>query len=208
MAKGGVEGGFAVAASGLGGDGDDGEEDADEAVLEDAVPDNLGRVSAQIRHDVARRAYVEPCQSAAWLSKGPPVLSSGAVLQPVYRQDPVLDLNVPKVLLLFVQRGRSVVAHESEKAGNGKGLVAVAHDLPVDCVAIVVVGQERDEGVDGNHEEDADNVLLFPGPRVVERVSEDEVHGDDNGNTARDGGYEESDVVEGDLAIVRHLAID
>ena len=73
---------------------------------------------------------------------------------------------------------------------------------------VVVVRQKRDEGVDGDHEEDADDVLLFPGARVVEGMLEDEVHGDDDGDAAGNGGDEKTNIMEGDIVKVGDLAID
>lgn len=54
-------------------------------------------------------------------------------------------------------------------------------------MAVVVEGEEGDDGVDGDHEEDADDVALFPGTGVVEGMLEDEVEGDADGEEAEDG---------------------
>lgn len=50
---------------------------------------------------------------------------------------------------------RYVVAHEREEAGNGEGFVTVAQDLKVYGFLVVEVAEKRDDGVDGNHDEDS-----------------------------------------------------
>lgn len=59
------------------------------------------------------------------------------------------------------------------------------------------IGQEGDDGIHGDHEEDADNVALFLREGIVAGMLEDEVEGDDAGKKAGDGANEEADLVEG-----------
>lgn len=51
-------------------------------------------------------------------------------------------------------------------------------------------------------------MLLLPGPGVVKGMLEDEIHGDDDGDAAGNGGDEETNVVECDIAGVGDLAVD
>ena len=80
-----------------------------------------------------------------------------------------------------------VRAHEGEEAGDGEGLVAVAQDLPVDGVAVVDVRDEGDDGVYGEHEEDADDVFLLVGDGVVGCVQEDEGYCCEGGQDGEEG---------------------
>jgi hypothetical protein len=102
------------------------------------------------------------------------------------------------VVLLVVQRRLEVVAHEGKEAGNRKCLITVAQDLPVDGVLVEDVGDERDDGVHGDHEEDADDVLLLPRLRVVRRMLHHEEEGDGGCDGGEGGGEEEAEVVEGE----------
>jgi hypothetical protein len=119
-------------------------------------------------------------------------------LHPCDGPDPVLGLDIAEVGLLLVQVGGDVVAHEGEEAGNGKGLVAVAQDLKVDGLFVVEVAEERDDSVDGDHDEDADDVRLLVGLEVVCGVAQDEEEGDDDGDDAKCGGEDEAEVMEGE----------
>ena len=56
-----------------------------------------------------------------------------------------------------MQIRRHVVTEQVEEAGDGERLVAVAQDVEVDAVFVEEVGEEGDDGVDGDHEEDADD---------------------------------------------------
>ena len=55
-----------------------------------------------------------------------------------------------------------VIAEQSEEASDGESFIAVAEDLPVYGMPEVVVGDEGDNSIDGNHSEDTDDVLLLP----------------------------------------------
>lgn len=64
-----------------------------------------------------------------------------------------------EVFLLGVHVGRNVLAQEREKGGNRKRLVAVADQLIVDGFVVEVDLQEAGDGVDGDHEEDANDTI-------------------------------------------------
>jgi TATA-box binding protein (TBP) (component of TFIID and TFIIIB) len=65
------------------------------------------------------------------------VLTASTLLHEEDTPDPVYRLQSAKVLFLLVQSGRHVLAHEREKAGNGKRFVAVSQDLEVDGMLVV-----------------------------------------------------------------------
>jgi len=94
-----------------------------------------------------------------------------------------------------------VTAHEREEARNCKSFPAIAQDVVVDCFCVVDVGEKGDNGVDGDHEEDADDVSLFLGKGVVSTVLEDEVAGNKASGEAGAGAYHEADLVKGVAAI-------
>lgn len=123
-------------------DGRDRHRHADKAVLIDAGPDDI-----------------EPGQAA--LGRAPDAAFAAAALrEPAQGPDPGLDgVDGPKVLLLLVQRRRGVVAEEGEEGGDGEGLVAVGDDGVVDGVVVEPEGEEAGRGVDGDHEEDADDAV-------------------------------------------------
>jgi len=93
-----------------------------------------------------------------------------------------------------------VMAHEREKTRNRERLITIAQDFPVERVFVVYVGDEGDTRVDGYHEEDADDVFLLVGTRVVGRVEEHEGKGYNGGDEGEDCGHGEADVVEGHIA--------
>ena len=95
-----------------------------------------------------------------------------------------------------MQSRLQVMAHEGEEASDGKSLVAVAQNLPVDGVTVEDVRDEGYDGVDGDHEEDADNVLLLPRLRVVCGMLHHEDEGDYGRDGGKGGGEEEAKVVE------------
>ena len=105
------------------------------------------------------RTYVKPGQSAPRLSQPSMVFAARALLHPSDRPDPILGFDVPEVLLLFVQTRSDVMTHESEKAGNGKSLVAVTQDFEVYGFLVVKVAEEGDNGVDGDHDKDSDDTV-------------------------------------------------
>lgn len=56
------------------------------------------------------------------------------------------------------------MAQEGEEGGDTEGFVAVAEDLEIDGVVVEVDAEPRDEGVDGDHEQDADDAATGKGP--------------------------------------------
>lgn len=50
-----------------------------------------------------------------------------------------------------------VVAEKREEGGDGKSFVAVAENAEIDVFLIVKSSEPCDEGIDGDHEEDADD---------------------------------------------------
>lgn len=180
MAEDGGVGALAVVVKVLRGDGRDGHGDADEAVVVYADPDD-----------------VEPRQAALWGAPGP-ALAAAAGGGPAERPHPRLDgLHQAEVLLLLVQVRGHVVAQQGEEGGYGKGLVAVGDNLEVDGVPVEAQRQERGRGVDGHHEEDADDVFLLARLGVVRRVHEDEVERHDDCDEGGGGGDDEGELVEG-----------
>lgn len=83
--------------------------------------------------------------------------------------------------------GGEVGAQQAEEGGDGKCLVAVADDSEIDAVLVIVEGEEGDGSVDGDHEENADNVSLFMWARVVRRVHGDKEEGDRQCDEGEDG---------------------
>ena len=55
-----------------------------------------------------------------------------------------------------------VIAEQSEEASDGESFITIAEDLPVDCMPEVEVGDEGDDGIDGNHSEDTNDMFLLP----------------------------------------------
>lgn len=118
--------------------------------------------------------YVEPSKTAP---RGPQDALFGApcaFLEPAHGPDPFPRCDGAEVDLLLVQVGSNIGAKQAEKGGNGKCLVTISNDLKVDAVVVIVVGQERDGGVDRDHEEDANDVSLLPRFQVVRRMHRDE----------------------------------
>lgn len=108
-------------------------------------------------YHLQKGTYVEPCKSTVRLPQPAFVLAASALLHPGHGPNPVLWLHIPKVFLLVVQIRRDVMAHQGEEAGDCKCLVAVAENLKVDGIVVVKVAEERDDGIDGYHEQDADD---------------------------------------------------
>ena len=92
------------------------------------------------------------------------MLPSTALLHPVQRPDPLFWLDSTKVVLLAMQIGGDIMAHESEKGRNGKGFVAVAHDTVVDGMFMEVDAEPCDERIDRNHQQDSDNTAIAKKP--------------------------------------------
>lgn len=74
-----------------------------------------------------------------------------------------------------MQVRRDVMTQQRKEARNSERLIAISYYLKVNCVSVKVVGEERDEGIYGNHEEDSYDMPLFPWFQVVRTVAPDEV---------------------------------
>lgn len=85
---------------------------------------------------------------------------------------------IAEVVLLGMDIWGEVVAHEREEGCDGESLVAVAHELEVDRVPVVPELKKGGGGVDGDHEENADDLTLLARLGVVDGVHEDEVEGE------------------------------
>ena len=80
------------------------------------------------------------------------MLPSTALLHPVQRPHPLFRLDSTKVVLLAMQIGGDIMAHEGEEGGNGQGFVAVAHDTVVDGMFMEVDAEPCDERIDRDHQ--------------------------------------------------------
>lgn len=101
---------------------------------------------------VAFPAYIEPRQPAARVPPRPSLRSTPCpLLKPIQRPNPWLGLNTAKVVLLAMQVGRDIGAHEGEERGNGEGFVTVTDDLEVDGVVIEHDAEPCDDRVYWNH---------------------------------------------------------
>jgi hypothetical protein len=89
------------------------------------------------------------------------------------------------------------MAQQRKEAADRKRLIAALQDVEVDGVGIEHVAQERDDAVDGDEQQDADDVFLLVGLEVVGRVREDEEDADAGCDDGEDAGEEEAEVVEG-----------
>lgn len=140
MCKHRAVGAFAVPIKIVCDDSSDGHGHANEAVVVDPDP-----------------VDVEPRQ-ATYGSPPRAALTTAAPGKPVQGPHPLLDgIHVAEKLLLLVQIGGHIVAHECEERGEGKGLVTIGHDLEVDCMSVEVYLQERRCRVYGDHEKDTND---------------------------------------------------
>lgn len=91
------------------------------------------------------------------------VIATGIVVEAIERKDEFAALlALASDLALALLRVLAQVGQQQDKERvDDKGFVAVADGLVVDGFLVEPVPQERDDGVDGNHEHDADNVTLL-----------------------------------------------
>lgn len=101
--------------------------------------------------------HVEPRQTAPWLSEPASLLSASTLLAPIERPHPVVWRDCAKVVLLIVQLRGNVVAEKSEETRDGKGFVAIAQNLKIDVLRVVVDRKHRDGRVNWYHQEDAND---------------------------------------------------
>lgn len=97
------------------------------------------------------------------------------------------------------------MAQQREETTNGKGLVAALEDVVVHRMMVEEVAEEADGRVDGDEQQDADDVALLPGLAVVRGVQRDEDEADEQRDAAEDGAQQEAEVVEGEALPQRDL---
>lgn len=146
---------------------DDGERHAHKTVLENARPHNI-----------------KPSKTGSRLPERSTMLATSALLHEEYAPEPVHRRQRAEELLLLVQAGRHVLAHEREETRDGECFIAVSQHLEVDCVRVVKDAEKGHRRVNWDHKQDADDVLLLAGHEVVRRMAVDEVEGDDDGDEA------------------------
>ena len=123
VSKGGVQACVAISTRRLCQKRNEGEQYPNQAVLENPDP-----------HDV------EPSEAAHGFSQKSSVLTSSTSLDPVERQYPIFRLLHAKVVLLLVDVGRTVCAHEGEEGGDCERFITVADDFKVDVLLVVFEG--------------------------------------------------------------------
>ena len=134
--------------------------------------------------------------------------TAAALCEPADGPDPRLHrVQGPEVDLLRAQVRPGVMAHQREEGRDCEGLVAVAQDSKVDGVPVVVQRQEGRGGVDGHHEQDPDDLLLFMGHSVVNGVHQDQVQADGHGHGGRGARDEDGQMVEGQVACQGELGV-
>lgn len=202
-----IQGLETVSTRSLSDDGHDRHEDANEAVLEDTSPDNLGdaMLSIAVVGQEDEWAYIEPCQATSWC---PPNagLSSPQFLNPGDRHDPRFGCYGAKVIFLFMEIVGQVMAQQGKEGGDSKSLIAVAEDFEIDAMSVVSVREPGDGGINGNHEENADNAAynqsgfddatpflecslsLLSRFRVMGSMHQHEVEGQGDSDQGKDGG--------------------
>lgn len=131
-----------------------------QTILEDACPDD-----------------VEPSKTRARLAERPLVFATSAFLHKEDTPEPIDRRQSPEVILLLMQPRRDILAHKRKETRNGKSLIAVAQHLVVDCVLVVQVAQKRHRRVNWDHKQNADDVALLVGHKVMRCVPENEVEG-------------------------------
>jgi hypothetical protein len=120
---------------------------------------------------VKEAAYVEPGQAASWC---PPnsVLPTPAFLNPRSGPNPSLRPDGSEILFLLMQIICDVVTEKRKEGRNGESFVAVAKDFKVDGVSVVEEGEERDGGINRNHEQNSnDTVGLLANNEIWRRMS-------------------------------------
>ena len=110
-------------------------------------------------------SYIKPGQSA---SRGPPYppLPTTTPFKPGQWPEPWLWVNSAKVFLLTPQVWRNVVAEQGEKSRYRERLVAIADHREVNGVSVEIDAEPCDEGINRDHEEDADNTMTQEIPLV------------------------------------------
>lgn len=151
------------------------------------------------------------------------MFTSAALLHPVQGQDPLFRFYSAEVILLTMQIGCDITAHESKECGNRKRFIAIANDAVVDCVFVEKHAEPGDEGVDRNHQQDANDtgryeeyqldwgflnsrnrrqglLSLFRRPTVMRRMTYNQVERHHPGHNSKDSPDDESDTVKSESA--------
>ena len=117
---------------------------------------------------------------------------------------PLVELEVPEDSMLLCARVTGVGEKEVEEGRDEDSLVAVANGLVVECVLVEEKAHERHNGVDGYHDEEADNVSLLRGERVVGEVFPDEPDARDSGYNGEGAADDPADIMrlKVELAVV------
>ena len=89
-----------------------------------------------------------------------------------------------------MQIRRDIMTEQGKETRDRKSLIAIPEDLEIDGLLVEQVRKETDDGVDGDHQEDTDDVALLPGTGVVGGVHEDEEGGGEEGEGGEDEGEE------------------
>lgn len=104
------------------------------------------------------------------------------------------------------------MAHEGKKGRDGKGFITVAENLEVDGMPVVPYAEEGRGRVDGNHEQDADNVFLFSRLGVVGCVPPHQVEAGEDGDGGAPASNDQGQLMEsegaGDLGLRPNCGCD
>ena len=100
-------------------------------------------------------SHIEPGQAAA--RGAPNALTTATFLHPVQRPKPLFRLDPAEIILLTMQIRSDIVAHEGEESGDTEGFVTVTEDLEVDGIVVEENAEPGDEGINGDHEQNAND---------------------------------------------------
>lgn len=100
-------------------------------------------------------SHIEPSQAAA--RGAPNALTTATFLHPVQRPKPLFRLDPAEIILLTMQIRSDIVTHEGEEGGDTEGFVTVTEDLEVDGIVVEENAEPGDEGIDGYHEQNAND---------------------------------------------------
>lgn len=146
------------------------------------------------------------------------------LLKPSQGPKPRLGLDPTKIVLLAMQIGSNVVAHEAKESGDTEGFIAVADDLEIDIVMVEEDAEPCDDGVNGDHPEDTNNaahgkaiqsamvkparirskphsLALLDGFAIVHGMAHDQEYGDAAGEQGTNTAHDEAEAVEGNASI-------
>ena len=95
-----------------------------------------------------------------------------------------------------MQIRRNIMTQQCKERTDRKRLITALKYIEVYRVLVVEVAEEGDDAVDGDEEEDADDVALFVGLEVVGCVHEDQEEAYAERDEAECAAEEEAEVVE------------